>query len=231
MATVGREKATTSPPDERPVRVWDLPTRVFHWLLATLILAAYLTQDTGQLDRHMTVGYVVLTLVLFRILWGFVGSETSRFARFIPTPGSVGRYLGGLARGRPPKSVGHNPLGSLLVYAMLTLVAFQAATGLFSNDDIFTEGPLAKLVSDGTSDLLTDLHAQSFWILVGFIAVHVVANFAYELVYKQPLIQAMVTGSKPLPSSLPAPRLRPWWVALPVLAVAAVTVWYVVTRL
>ena len=216
---------------ERPVRIWDVPTRVFHWLLATLVAGAYLTQETGQLDRHMTIGYVVLTLVLFRIIWGLIGSDTSRFVNFVPTPGGIARYLRGLVRGRPPKTAGHNPLGALLVYAMLGLVAFQAGTGLFANDAVFTEGPLAKLVDDETSNRLTDLHETSFWILLGLIGVHITANFTYEIVFRQPLIQAMVFGKKPLPADQPAPRLRPVWWAVPALAVAAGIVWYVVTRL
>jgi len=110
------------------------------------------------------------------------------------------------------------------------LVAFQAGTGLFANDAIFSEGPLAKLVSDDTSDLLTDWHEQSFWILVGCIAVHVTANSLYELVFRQPLIRAMITGTKPVPAEAPAPRLRPAWWAVPALALAAGVVWYVVTR-
>ncbi len=217
--------------DERPVRVWDVPTRIFHWLLATLVAGAYIAQETGQLERHMTIGYVVLTLVLFRVLWGFVGSEPSRFGAFVPTPGRLRHYVAGLVRGRPPKIAGHNPLGAVIIFAMLALVAFQAATGLFANDDIFTEGPLAKLVDDDTSDRLTDLHETSFYVLLALIGVHVAANISYELFLRQPVIQAMISGWKPLPERVRAPRLRPLWVALPVVAVAAVTVWYVVTRL
>ncbi len=220
----------TNPETERAVRIWDVPTRAFHWLLAVLILAAYLTQEFGQLDRHMTIGYVVLTLVLFRILWGIIGSEPSRFVSFMPTPGKVGRYLAALSRGRPPKMAGHNPLGALLIFAMLVLVALQAGTGLFANDDIFTEGPLAKLVSSETSADLTDIHKTSFWILLWCIVAHVVANVGYEVVFRQPVIQAMVTGLKPLPAVIAAPRLRPLWLAVPPLALAGFTVWYVVTQ-
>jgi cytochrome b len=113
---------------------------------------------------------------------------------------------------------------------MLGLVAFQAGTGLFANDAIFSEGPLAKLVSDDTSDLMTDWHAQSFWILVGCIAVHVTANVVSEVVFRQPLIRAMIRGSKPVPADRPAPRLRPAWWAVPALALAGGAVWYVVTQ-
>jgi len=215
---------------ERAVKIWDVPTRLFHWTLALAVLAAYLAHDFLTIQRHMQIGYLVLTLVAFRLVWGVVGSETSRFWNFVPTPRSTAGYVRGLLRGRPPKTVGHNPLGSMLIYLMLVLVAFQATTGLFANDAIFSEGPLAKLVSDDTSDLLTDWHEQSFWILVGCIAVHVTANSLYELVFRQPLIRAMITGTKPVPAEAPAPRLRPAWWAVPALALAAGVVWYVVTR-
>jgi cytochrome b len=215
---------------ERPVKIWDVPTRLFHWALALSVLAAYLAHDFATIQRHMQIGYVVLTLLAFRVLWGIVGSETSRFWNFVPTPGRTAGYVRGLLRGRPPKTVGHTPLGSILIYVMLVLVAFQATTGLFANDAIFSEGPLAKLVSDDTSDRLTDWHEQSFWILVGCIAVHVTANTLYELVFRQPLIRAMISGKKPLPADTPAPRLRPAWWALPALAVAGGVVWYVVTQ-
>ena len=215
---------------ERSVKVWDVPTRLFHWILALLILAAYLSHDFWTIQRHMQIGYVALTLVAFRVVWGVVGSETSLFWNFVPTPARTVGYVRGLLQGRPPETVGHNPLGSILIYAMLVLVAFQATTGLFANDAIFSEGPLAKLVSDDTSDMLTDWHEQSFWILVSCIALHVTANTLYELVLRQPLIRAMITGRKPVPADAPAPRLRPAWWAVPALAVAAGVVWYVVTR-
>jgi len=220
----------SEPEQERPVKIWDVPTRLFHWTLALLILAAYLSHEFSTIQRHMQIGYLVLGLVGFRLIWGVVGSETSRFWNFVPTPGWTAGYLRGLLHGRPPKTVGHNPLGSMLIYLMLVLVAFQATTGLFANDAIFSEGPLAKLVSDDSSDLMTDWHEQSFWILVGCIAVHITANVVSELVFRQPLIRAMITGTKPVPADAPAPRLRPAWWALPALAVAGAAVWYVVTQ-
>ncbi len=220
----------SEPEQERPVRIWDVPTRLFHWILALSILAAYLSHDFWTIQRHMQIGYIVLALVGFRLIWGVVGSETSRFWNFVPTPRWTADYVRGLRRGRPPKTVGHNPLGSMLIYLMLVLVAFQATTGLFANDAIFSEGPLAKLVSDDTSDLMTDWHEQSFWILVGCIAVHITANVMSEVVFRQPLIRAMITGTKPVPAEAPAPRLRPAWWAVPALAVAGGAVWYVVTQ-
>ncbi len=215
----------------RKVKVWDVPTRLFHWVLALAILAAYLSHEFSTIERHMQIGYVVLTLVVFRLIWGVVGSQTSRFTDFVPTPRATLGYLRALRQGERLKSVGHNPLGSILIWVMLVLVAFQAGTGLFANDAIFSEGPLAKLVSDDTSDLMTDWHEQSFWILVGCIAVHITANVMSEVVFRQPLIRAMITGTKPVPAEAPAPRLRPAWWAVPALAVAGGAVWYVVTQL
>ena len=220
-------KVTTS----RPVRIWDLPTRLFHWLLVVLVFLSWLSAEFGHLDRHMTIGYIVLTLVLFRLIWGLVGSEPSRFAAFVRGPGAIGRYTADLARLRPPRSAGHNPLGAVFIVVMLALVAFQASTGLFADDAIFTRGPLAKLVSSETSKMLTSWHKQSFDLLVIVIAVHVAAAVLYEAVFKQKLVRAMFTGRKELPAGTPPPRLASPLLAVPVLAVAAGVVWYVVTKI
>ncbi|MFW5679586.1 MAG: cytochrome b/b6 domain-containing protein, partial [Pseudomonadota bacterium] len=157
----------------RPVRVWDLPTRLFHWLLVVLVFLAWLSMELGRVDWHMTIGYIVLTLVLFRVIWGLMGSEPSRFANFVRGPGTTLRYTAELVRLRPRRSVGHNPLGAVFIVLMLALVAFQATTGLFADDAIFTRGPLAKLVSSETSKMLTSWHKQSFDLLVVLIIVHV----------------------------------------------------------
>lgn len=213
------------------MKIWDLPTRLVHWLLVVLIAASYLTAEFGSMQRHMQVGYVTLTVILFRIVWGLVGSEPSRFASFVRGPGAVVRYVGQLVRGRPPKWPGHNPFGALFIVAMLALLAVQASTGLFADDAIFTRGPLAKLVSSETSKWLTEVHETTFWALVGLILVHVAAAVLYQVAFRQRLVQAMITGSKEVPAGTPQPRLRhPLW-ALPALTAAAGVVWYVVTQL
>ena len=218
------------PPPTRAITIWDLPTRLFHWLLVVAIFLSWLSMELGHVERHMTIGYVVLTLVVFRILWGLVGSYPSRFVAFVRGPGAVFGYARDLLRGRPPKAAGHNPLGALFVLAMLGLVAFQASTGLFADDAIFNRGPLAKLVDSQTSRELTRWHKRSFDILMVIVAIHVAAAVLYRLVFKQKLIEAMITGRKDVPAGAPVPRLiHPLW-AVPVVAAAAGIVWYVVTK-
>ncbi len=214
----------------RPAKIWDLPTRLFHWLLVVLVFLSWLSMELGHVERHMTIGYLVLTLVLFRILWGIVGSKPSRFATFVRGPGAIVGYTLALLRGRPPVTAGHNPLGALAILLMLGLLALQATTGLFADDDIFNRGPLAKLVTSETSARLTRLHKQNFDILLIVLALHVAAAALYRFAFGQKLVRAMLTGHKDLPAAKPAPGLvHPLW-AVPVLAAAGFAVWYVVTQ-
>ncbi|MEO1090622.1 MAG: cytochrome b/b6 domain-containing protein [Pseudomonadota bacterium] len=215
----------------RRLEVWDLPTRLVHWALVVLVFLAWLSQEFGQMDRHMMIGYTILTLVLFRIVWGLYGSEPSRFVSFVRGPRAVVAYARDLLRGRPPKLAGHNPLGALAIVALLGLLLVQATAGLFADDDIFTQGPLAKLVSSETSSMLTNVHETVFWVLLGVIAVHVAAAAAYAGLLKQDLVRPMIHGRKTLPADTAAPSVRnPLW-ALPAAAFAAGVVWYVVNRL
>ena len=157
--------------DPRKVRIWDLPTRVFHWLLAACVIGAFVTIKAGGLwtEYHMLFGYAVLGLILFRIVWGFVGSSHARFARFVRGPRTIAAYL----RGTMPRTPGHNPLGALSVIAMILLLGYQAVTGLFANDDIFTEGPLAGLVGKDLSDRLTGLHKLDELPILILVGLHV----------------------------------------------------------
>ncbi|TVQ34515.1 MAG: hydrogenase [Geminicoccaceae bacterium] len=219
------------PTPTRPVKIWDAPTRLFHWLLVVLIFLSWLSMEMGHVDRHMTIGYIVLALILFRVVWGLVGSYPSRFTAFVRGPGAVFGYTKALFLGRPPKTAGHNPLGALAILLMLGLVAFQATTGLFADDAIFTRGPLAKLVDTQTSRMLTRWHKQAFDILVIVIAIHVAAAVLYRVLFKQKLIEAMITGKKDVPAGTAEPRLlHPLW-ALPAVAFAGTVVWYVVTKI
>ncbi|MDX3906759.1 MAG: cytochrome b/b6 domain-containing protein [Pigmentiphaga sp.] len=181
--------------DSRTLRIWDLPTRIFHWLLVACVIGAFVTIKVGGLwlEYHMLFGYGVLGLVLFRILWGFVGGSHARFARFVRGPRAILAYL----RGTMPRSPGHNPLGALSVLAMLLLLGYQAVTGLFANDDIFTEGPLASRVSKDLSDQLTRLHKLDEWPILILVGLHIAAIAWYRLAKKQKLTKAMITGDAP----------------------------------
>lgn len=190
-----RDAATTR---KTSVPAWDLPTRVFHWLLAALIVSAYLTNKFGGVDLywHRLNGYAILTLVLFRVFWGFVGGSTARFSSFVGWPWRAAGYALGLIKGRSKQYLGHNPLGGWVVLLLLGLLAFQGITGLFSNDDVLAEGPLVKLVSYDTSAYISKLHLRNFNLLLIVIGLHIAANFLYLWWKKINLITPMVSGRK-----------------------------------
>ena len=213
------------------LKVWDIPTRVFHWTLVSLIVCAWITAEYGWIEWHAWIGQALLTLVIYRIFWGVVGSETARFGNFIKGPVAVMAYARGLLTGTPPPSVGHNPLGSLMIVALLALIATQAVLGLFANDDIYFDGPLRHLVDKELSDTLTGLHHQLFNAILLAALLHIAAALFYLIVKHENLIGAMITGAKKWPTPHPALRFTPAWVAVPVLAVAAALVWAAVTYL
>ncbi len=213
------------------VTVWDLPTRLFHWTLVALVIAQWWTaQSSGTMDYHVWGGYTVLALVLFRLIWGVVGSETARFADFVRGPGAALEYVKALQRGETPLYLGHNPMGGWSIVAMLVLLLVQVGTGLFANDDIVIEGPLYAWVSKDTSDLLTTVHRLNFNLLLLVIVVHISAVLFYLRVKRENLIHPMLSGRKHLPPELanPAPRIVSPWLGLAVLAVAVAMVWLVV---
>jgi cytochrome b len=185
----------------------------------------------GNMDLHMLFGQAVLALVLFRLMWGFVGSSTARFSSFVRGPRPVMEYVRAILRGQVPSTTGHNPAGAVVILVMLGLLLIQGSLGLFGNDDIFSQGPLAAKVSKATSDWLTVLHGQVFTLLLAVVAVHVAAAL-YYLVRGKNLIRPMITGRKPLGGVTgdAAPRLVSPWRAVPVLAVAIGVVWAVVTK-
>jgi len=180
------------------VRVWDIPTRVFHWLLVALILFSFITGEIGgtAMQYHEWSGFTILVLVVFRIVWGFVGGEQSRFAAFVRGPAAVIRYASSLLRGDPLPHIGHNPLGGWSILAMLISLLIQAGTGLFANDDILTEGPLFGWVSKRTSDWLTGIHHLNQKVLLVLIVIHVCAVFFYLIARRENLISPMITGTR-----------------------------------
>lgn len=173
--------------------LWDLPTRSFHWLLVVSVVAAVVTGQIGGnlIDWHGKIGILIVGLLVFRLVWGVVGSTYARFAQFFPTPTRVKAYLAGRWRGE-----GHNPLGALSVFALLGLLIVQVATGLFANDDIAFTGPLFDLISKTVSDRLTGLHHLVSDLLIGTVVLHVAAIAYYGHIKKQKLLKPMITGWK-----------------------------------
>ena len=179
--------------DAKRIALWDLPTRIFHWALVVLVVAAYTTGQIGgaAIDWHARIGLTILGLVVFRLVWGLIGSTHARFTSFFPTPATVSAYLRGQWRG-----VGHNPLGAFSVFGMLALIMVQFCTGLFANDDIAFDGPLAKLISKEFSDRLTGIHMFSINLLIALVVLHLAAIIFYARFKKETLIQPMITGWK-----------------------------------
>ena len=185
--------AARAAPARIRIRVWDLPVRVFHWALVTAVATAVITGELGGswMEVHGKAGLTIVGLVVFRLVWGMIGSTHARFVRFAPTPGKLKAYLQGRWRG-----VGHNPLGALSVFALLALLASQAATGLFSNDDIAFSGPLFALVDEALAIRLTAIHRQLANVLLVLMGVHIAAIAFYLGVKKDNLVKPMVTGWK-----------------------------------
>jgi cytochrome b len=181
------------------VRVWDLPTRLFHWALATCVIGLLITGNIGGnwMNWHLRLGYTVLTLLLFRLVWGFVGGHWSRFGSFLYPPSALWRYLRGPAD--PVHSVGHSPLGALSVFALLIVLLVQVSTGLISDDEIAFTGPLVRFVSGDTVSAATGYHKNiGKFIVIGLVALHLGAILYYKLVRKQSLVRPMVVGDKQL---------------------------------
>lgn len=227
------------------VLVWDVPVRVVHWLIVVLLIVLGVSGKFGGLDFvlalpggydlyltnmdvHMLAGQSLLALVLFRLLWGLAGSTSARFSSFVRTPGEAVSYLLRMLRGQMPLSTGHNPAGGLMVVVMLGLLLLQSLTGLFASDDLFSEGPLAHLISSGNSARLTNWHGYLFNALLAVVVLHISVIF-YYLMRGRNLIGAMLTGQKQM-SQIPESeagnlRMAPLWLALILLAVAAGVVW------
>ncbi len=202
--------------------VWDLGVRVFHWVLVVLLMALWATAESegDWMGVHRWLGTAVLALVLARLIWGFIGSETARFAKFLKGPRAViGYFRQWRGQGDESLHAGHNPAGGWSVVLLLALLLLQAVTGLFSNDDIFFEGPLSSLVSKALSDRLTGIHHLLFNALLAAVVLHVVAVAAYWIFKRNNLILPMILGRKRLPAEMAAPQLRSPWLALVILVV------------
>jgi cytochrome b len=189
------------------VTIWDLPTRLFHWLVVALVAAAYATWRLNWMDWHAWVGDALLTLVLWRLLWGWVGSDTARFSRFLASPGAALRHLAHLRHREPDREAGHNPAGGWMVLLLLALLLGQILTGIYVGNDVADEGPLTELTPAPIANLITALHALLWDALLAAVALHLLAILVYAAVKRQNLVLPMVTGRKWLPDDVPHPHL------------------------
>lgn len=206
------------------IGIWDLPTRLFHWLLVALIAFSWWSAEEDHLDWHIWSGAAILTLLLFRLMWGLVGSSTARFANFIRGPRAIRDYLKDMKGWRP---IGHSPLGALSVVALLCAVAVQVGLGLFATDkDGLHEGPLAFLVSGDQSEYIADLHEDFFNVLLVLIGLHIAALLFYRFVLGKKLVRPMITGSGEMAPGTEPMRAGKWWMALACLVAAlGITRW------
>jgi cytochrome b len=201
-----------------------LPTRLFHWGIVVLIFASWLTQEQGWMTLHVFCGYAMFAALLFRLAWGFVGSDTARFSQFLKSPVTGLRHLIQLRRQRQDAGLGHNAAGGWMVLLLLLLLCVQVGTGLCANDQVSVEGPLAERVGPAASDWFSHIHAVTFSVIEAAIVVHVLAIAIYRMLGYR-LTVPMITGWKTLPPGAPAPRLASNAKAAMILAVAALAVW------
>lgn len=212
------------PPTDLPRRailVWDLPIRLFHWLTVALVAAAYVTWRLNWMDWHAYAGEALLALVLFRLAWGVIGSDTARFARFLASPRAAFRHLAHLCRREPDEQAGHNPAGGWMVMLMLGLLLAQTVTGIIDNNDVADVGPLSDILPAWLSNLIDDLHGWLWNALLAAIALHVIVIALYAVAKRQNLVRPMLTGRKMLPAGVRPPRIASSRSALLALTAAA----------
>lgn len=222
------------------IRVWDLPIRLFHWLLVICIAGSFVTinLDNEFIQWHAYFGYSVLTLLIFRIIWGFVGSTHARFSSFIPSKKAILDYLSGSS----PRVLGHNPIGAISVFALLFVLSIQVLTGLFVDDEITFQGPLAKYASRSVVSFLSEIHEGNQVVIYTLITIHIAAILYYKKFKGENLIKPMISGDKEIDPSeeakyLPADLGRASkdgglqrGLALLLLSLIAVTVGYFITK-
>ncbi len=204
--------------------LWDVPTRIFHWLLVGLLPLAWWSAEEGHFDVHQWTGYTVLVLVVTRIVWGFFGSRHSRFSDFVVGPVAAFAY----ARGQGADSAGHNPLGGWSVLALLALLLAQAVSGLFNSDDVLYSGPLHYWAGSELRSVMGVLHDVAFNALLALVTLHVAAVSYYQWRRKQQLLQAMLRGRAPGREGTEAPIA--WWRAALIAAVVALALWWVLAQ-
>ena len=208
----------SSPPDKQPL--WDIPTRVFHWLIVACVPLAWWSAEEERYDLHQWVGYTVLVLVVTRVAWGIIGSRHSRFTDFLVGPRAVLSYL----RSGRSGSAGHNPLGGWSVVLLLSLLLLQAVSGLFNSDDVLFSGPLYYWADSGFRDTMGVVHDVAFNALLALVGLHIVAVLYHQLRLKEKLLQAMVYGSAEGRQGEARPVA--WWWAVVVLSALALALWW-----
>ena len=221
------------------IRVWDLPIRLFHWLLVACIVGSLICVNIGgnAIQWHAYFGYSILTLLIFRIIWGFIGSTHARFASFLPNREAITNYL----QGKSPRFLGHNPIGALSVFALLLVLSVQAVTGLFVDDEIAFQGPLSKYLSESSVSFFSEIHESNQVVIYILIAIHIAAIWYYKKLKGEDLIRPMISGDKEIDPSeearyLPSDLGRPSkdgglqrGLALLLLSLIAVVVGYLIT--
>lgn len=187
-------------------KIWSLPIRLFHWLLVALVVFNFYTGKWGDgvdsMDYHETAGILILSLLIFRVLWGVWGDTTVRFLYFVPRPHKLIKYLPRMLRPEPSHSIGHSPSAAMGTLMLLACLFVQSISGLFTTDDILTEGPLCKLVDGSVCSLFTQVHYVNSYVLIVCIGLHLAAIGFYSIYKKESLIPAMISGKKRLPDSL-----------------------------
>jgi cytochrome b len=191
----------------RVVRVWDAPIRLFHWLVVALVAAAYATWRLDWMVWHGWVGDLLLALLLFRLLWGFFGSETARFSRFLTSPRNAFQHLRYALLREPDRQVGHNPAGGWMVLFLLALLLAETLTGIYVANDIADVGPLTGIVPASVANAIDASHAILWDVLLVAIVLHVLAIFGYAAVKGQNLLRPLITGTKVLPETVVSPRM------------------------
>lgn len=181
------------------IRVWDIPIRLFHWTLVALFVFLILSGKylDNMMQWHMRAGYAILSLVIFRLLWGFIGTYYARFGQFVRSPISSLKYALDIFSGKASHYLGHNPAGGWMVVVLLAGIALQASAGLFISDEILWDAPLYGLLSDELTSLAGTIHVNAEWYLIALVAIHIAAVLWHRFRYKEPLIGAMIHGHKP----------------------------------
>lgn len=214
-----------------PSPLWDAPIRLFHWALVLLVITSFVTAKVGGewMAWHLRSGYAILTLMLFRVVWGFVGSTTARFSSFLKGPGTALEYARGLMARRHVPAVGHNPLGGWMVLAMILILLVQVGTGLFADDEVSTQGPLSIFASGKLVSLANQVHEANQWIIVGAVVMHLLAISFYQWGLRANLLGPMFDGGVLPPDS--AARRGSTGLAAVIFGVASSAVYWLVVIL
>ena len=211
------------------VKVWDLPIRVFHWLLAVLVAVMFVSAELENFDVHIFTGKTIAILLIIRLVWGFVGSSNARLSALLFRPREYIDYIATLPERKPGYGVKHSPVGALAVIVILLILVVQVSTGLVASDiDGLVEGPFAYYVSYDSSRWATDIHLTNKSLLLAMIGLHLAANAFYYFYKKDNLVHPMITGSRPVPQSVSSdkPEIAPLWKgAVTLLVTAAVMIW------